>query len=298
MENLHCLCRLCLKSISNGRSSDLLNAETDGALTIADKLWKSLLISVNLNEKLPRKICLDCEIKINEIVNFKAKIERNQVFFDGYEVVTIPEEDNFEIEDEDLGDPLDLTDFQLNIEVMIKENVDDSCDSLKLEEFEDFKRELDDVKLEAELPVYGTSMVSQLKKYKWQCNVCGRGIKCERDLNQHIETHSINWHFCHCGKKFKNRLRFLHHKRTVHAPIKTNQRTFPCNEKGCNAFYMSRKELKRHDEKVHMQFYYKCTICHFRQSAKREVTRHIRKVHAGINRRPKLCQKGDPFDKE
>ena len=122
--------------------------------------------------------------------------------------------------------------------------------------------------------IIGTSMVL-VAEYKFQCSICGRPIQKKSSLKNHIVTHSRRNLNCRiCNKSFKSETLLLKHEQ-AHEYVNKNE----CPHEGCTKRFSTKWDLNIHIRAVHLGYRYKCSACGKENKYKRNISRHIKKVH-------------------
>uniref|UniRef100_A0A8C3KRA4 Ovo like zinc finger 2 n=1 Tax=Calidris pygmaea TaxID=425635 RepID=A0A8C3KRA4_9CHAR len=133
----------------------------------------------------------------------------------------------------------------------------------------------------------GVTQPESPKRFRFCCELCGKGFRLQRMLNRHIKCHSqVKRHLCtFCGKGFNDTFDLKRHVRTH-----TGIRPYKCEV--CNKAFTQRCSLESHLKKIHgvqQQYAYKqrrdklyvCEDCGYTGPTQEDLYLHVSDVHPG-----------------
>lgn len=110
------------------------------------------------------------------------------------------------------------------------------------------------------------------EEYKYQCSICGKNFKAERDYKAHMSNHETGPQVCDiCGVSYPNKISLYSHKNYKHT-----DKVKPYECKICQKRLRTEKNLESHMQQ-HNQTYV-CEECGMKFARQAGLTKH-RKVH-------------------
>ncbi len=102
---------------------------------------------------------------------------------------------------------------------------------------------------------YKMSDDNQTALKSYNCSLCSKTFKSERNLRRHLQTHQSHKYTCDvCNKSYASRSGLATH-RQIHSGKKKHE----CQK--CNMCFFSKSKLERHEIKHYGTKYFKCHIC-------------------------------------
>lgn len=252
------------------------------------------------SDRLPNKICSDCQSRLDDSFQFKTQVSANQWTLTRLlQESTMPlakvemnesanHVDFVQLEDEykvplqtinfypDNRCPVcakifkNQRDITLHIERIHEGRKDYECDLCAYRSYKKFDMALH------HRNVHTTGGPSDQKVL---CQKCGRTMRIKSDLNRHIQKHhlQVKRFVCDvCDFESFERASMLVHQKT-HLPIEQRE-AFQCNL--CGKILSTRNTLKAHIGTVHEENrLFACTICPKSFAMKNCLQKHIKKVH-------------------
>lgn len=111
----------------------------------------------------------------------------------------------------------------------------------------------------------------------FQCEVCDRMYKSEKELSAHFLTHGVLDHRCDiCNKGFKKLTELKKHNQRFHF----DKKPFACSN--CSKSYMTSRELQAHSTVHTGELPFTCLFCSKKYRLKSTLRKHMDKHHKGI----------------
>ena len=112
------------------------------------------------------------------------------------------------------------------------------------------------------------------------CNLCGLNLSCQRNLSQHMITHTTPSIPCdQCGKLFKRKDAVKSHIKKFHMQVREKK----CNQ--CDKSFADDRHLREHVMAIHDKLKpFGCEICDFKCARIDNLNTHRKKIHGIDNK--------------
>ena len=125
-------------------------------------------------------------------------------------------------------------------------------------------------------------MVVHSQDFDFICGVCNKQFKRKRDLTRHVKIYHDTkppYTCFECNKDFHSPFNLHKHKSETHWK-RADAEDFPCRH--CSGYFRFKKDLIRHEAKVHPPRPFVCTICQKRFTMMKFLEKHFELHHEDV----------------